>query len=474
MPHAHGHPMSRATQSAKAQIRSRTLFAFIVALVAAGAILFAAYPGFMSFDSFLALHEARTVVTGGDYPPFASYVWRIFDAIWAGPSLMLFAQNFLLILSYATVARLLGVRSGFIAAGVVLFCLAPPILGPMLVVWKDVGVSACLCAATACVLALEPASNRRFMIAAAIMLLFFGAAYRMNAITAVLPLTIWLFWRGAFAKRDRNTVLAASAATFVVIAAAVVVVNGYRFPSLTRLPVPVVFRHVLIHDMAAMTAFTGKNLLPTSGETHADAAEYFRRIYDPRHINIEFANDREGRLWSAFSLPATLVYSSFLSAVRTEPRAYIARRIAVFREIVGAKDGPTFIPTHPGVDANDEGVSYHPTRVSEATIAYIIYSRDKVFGKPWFYYLVGTVALAIVIMRRDKIAYSTAIAVYASGAFYLLPLFFIAPAADTRYNHWPIVCMFIVVAAALRPAGRPRDVERTEPEPGDPRVELPA
>ncbi|HMF28656.1 MAG TPA: hypothetical protein VKE42_07780, partial [Candidatus Cybelea sp.] len=256
---------------------------------------------------------------------------------------------------------------------------------------------------------------------------------------------------GGFSKRGRVGVFVASAATFVGIGAAVVVLNGYRFPSLTRLPAPVVFRHVLIHDMAAMTAFTGKNLVPTAGETPPDAAEYFGRIYDPRHINIELANDHEGRLWTAFNLPATLVYSSFLSAVGNEPRAYIARRTAVFREIVGAKNGPTFIPTHPGVDVNNDGVSYHPTRVSEATIAYIISSHTKVFGKPWFYYLVGTVALAIAIMRREKVPWLTAAAAYASGAAYLLPLFFVAPAADIRYNHWPIVCMFIVIAAAFRP-----------------------
>src|SRR5262249_52912653 len=153
------------------------------------------------------------------------------------------------------------------------------------------------------------------------------------------------------------------------------------------------------------------------------------------------------------------------------PRAYVARRTAVFREIVGAKVGPTFIPTHPGVDANDEGVSYHPTRVSEATVAYIIYSGDKILGKPWFYYLLGTAALAIAIARRDKAASSPAVAVYARGAFSLPPLFFVAPAADVRYNHWPIVCMFIVIAAAFRPAsGPPTRSTSGEPEPVGPRV----
>jgi hypothetical protein len=122
----------------------------LVALTAAAAILAAVYPGFMSYDSVRALHEARTAVQGGDYPPFVSYVWRVFDSVWPGPALMLFAQNFLLLLAFATILRLLHYPGPLIVLGVALFCAAPPILGPMLVVWKDIGVSACLCAAVTC------------------------------------------------------------------------------------------------------------------------------------------------------------------------------------------------------------------------------------------------------------------------------------------------------------------------------------
>ncbi len=456
------------TQFRQVQIRSRYLFPIVTACIAAGAILLAVYPGFMSFDSVLELHEARTAVTGGDYPPFVSYVWRVFDAVWPGPSLMLFVQNFLLIASYATIGRLLGFRSALILVGVVIFCLAPPILGPMLVVWKDVAVSACLCAATACILAARRASNPRLTIAAGIMLIFFGAALRMNAITAVLPLVIWLWREGSISKRGRVNALAASAATFVGIALVVSAVNGYRFPSLTRFPPPLGLKRVMVHDMAAMTALAGKNVMPAAGQepTRADAVEYFKRIYDPRHTNIVTANDREGRLWAVLDLPDAVVYSAFLSAVRSAPGAYIAHRIAVFRELVGLTRGPTFMATHAGVDANNEGVSYHPTGVSEAVLDYIEMTRWAFFGKPWFYYLLGTMALAIAIVRRGKISVAAAASVYTSGVLYLLPFFFITPAADVRYNHWPIVCMFVVVAAACRPAVRRTTTARAEPERG--------
>ena len=264
------------------------------------------------------------------------------------------------------------------------------------------------------------------------------------------------------------------AATLVGIALVVSVVNGYRFPSLARFPPPLALKRVMVHDMAAMTALTGKNVMPATGQesTRADAVEYFKRIFDPRHTNIVMANDREGRLWAVLDLPDAAVFSAFLSAIRSEPGAYIAHRIAVFRELVGLTGGQTFMATHEGVDANEEGVSYHPTDVSEAVLDYIEMSSLRFFGKPWFYYLLGTMALAIAIARRKTISVRPTVAVYTSGVLYLLP-FFITPAADVRYNHWSIVCMFVVIAAACRPAVRPTTALARQTG-TRPRVELPA
>ena len=448
----------------------RVPVSFLLALVAAGTILAAVYPGFMSFDSVLALHEARTAVSGGDYPPFVSYVWRVLDFIWPGPALMLSVQNFVLVLSFAAIMRTFGYRGTIIAAAVALFCIAPPLLGPMLVVWKDVALSASLCAAVFFLLAANRATNPQLCTAAGIAMLFCGAAYRMNAISAVLPLVAWLSYGGIFAKHGRARAFAAGMATFAGIALAVFIVNGYRYPGMVRFPPPFGIDNVMVHDLAAMTALTGKNLMPAASRPPMsdDSIEYFRRIYDPRHTNLEKGNDKEGRLWTALSLPRTLLHSAFLSAVRGEPQAYLARRSAVFRELIGLTAGPTYMPTYVGIDPNEEGITHRPSQLTARVLDYIREQSYSTIGKPWFYYLLGTLALAISVARRQSASCAAAVAVYSSGALYLLPFFFIAPAADVRYNHWSIVCMLIVIAAALRPADR-----RAEPQP-NPRVELPA
>jgi len=429
----------------------------LAALAAASVILIAVYPGFMSYDSVYFLHEARTAVQGGDYPPFVSYVWRVLDAIWPGPALMLFAQNFLLVLGFATILRTLRYSGPSIVAGVALFCVAPPLLGPMLVVWKDVDVSACLCAAVACFLVADGAPKPRLAIVAGIVLLFAGAAYRLNAISAVVPLVAWYSWRRGFIGLPRRRASTIGVSTFAGIVLAVVVVNGYRFPDLERLPSPGGLKNVMVHDLVAMSALTGKSLVPetTPPSITDDQIEYYRRIYDPRHVNLVMANDREGRIEKFFHVKDSVVYSAFLAAIREEPEAYARHRTTVFRTLVGATSGSTFIPTHSGVDPNEEGVMHRPTPFTRAVVGYVWIASFALPGKPWLYYMLGAGAFAFALLRRGTSARCAAVAVATSGAFYLLPLYFVTPAADVRYNHWSIVCAVLVVAMAFAPRSAP-------------------
>jgi hypothetical protein len=452
-------------QSAHARARWRFLLPLGIALFAAAVILFAVYPGFMSYDSVVALHEARNGVQGGNYPPFASYVWRVFDAVWPGPALMLFAQNFLLVLSFAAILRTLGHRDAFIVVGVAALCFAPPILGPMLVVWKDVAVSACLCAAVCCFLVSEQASNPRLAIVAGIFMLFCGAAYRLNAIAAVLPISFWFAWRRGSAGIGRGKSLVASLAIFVGIALAVTIVDRYRFPELTPLAPNHLIETLVIYDLAGMSAVAGTNLMPATTDTPpaTDTVAYLRKIYDPRSVNIVAANDSESRLKHYFDLPPPDMRAAFFGAVRREPRAYVEHRNAVFRELIGLAEGSTVMATHPAVDENAEGVTHRPGPLTARALDYIRDESHSLDGKPWLYYLLGTIALALAIVRGRKVPRSVAVAVYASAALYLLSFYFTTPAADLRYNHWSIVCMFIVTAVALAPS-------RDDPA----RVELPA
>ena len=127
-------------------MRNSNLYSKCIVLTFALAIalLFSAasYPGFMSFDSVEALRQAREGIEGSQYPPFGSYVWRILDWIWPGPTLMQFFQNCTLLMSFAWILNNIGWPWFLRLVILTLFALMPPIAGTMLVVWKDIAVAA--------------------------------------------------------------------------------------------------------------------------------------------------------------------------------------------------------------------------------------------------------------------------------------------------------------------------------------------
>jgi hypothetical protein len=419
----------------------------LAAAATATFILVAVWPGFMSYDSLRALEEARTAVRGGDYPPFVSYVWRVLDWIWPGPALMLFAQNFVLVLAFASILRTLGYPIYAIVAGTLLFCFVPPILGPMLVVWKDIAVSACLAAAVACFLASEGA---RGWIAGGVVMLAAGAACRWNAITGIVPLAAWFVWQRGFTGQPRGRAVLAGVTILGGIAATVGVLNSYRLPDFSPLGSPNGLKNVMIHDLVAMSALTGKHLVP-GPVLHDDEIEYFRRIYDPRHVGRVDEGDHEKRLERLFDTTDPIARVAFLSAIREEPAAYLQHRTAVLRELTGITEGHTFMPTHSYVDENALGITHQPTQLTRRLTDYIWDVSATPFGKPWLYYLLGAIALPVALWRPGANERAAALAVAASGVFYLSPLYFVTPAADVRYNHWPLVCAMIVVAIALSP-----------------------
>src|SRR5262249_12072294 len=161
--------------------------------------------------------------------------------------------------------------------------------------------------------------------------------------------------------------------------------------------------------------------------------------YDPRHVGRVDAGDHEMRVERLFHMPDPIVRAAFLSAIREEPDAYFQHRTAVLRALTGITEGRTFMPTHAYVDENALGITHRPTQLTWRLTDYIWEASATPFGKPWFYYLLGVIALAVALWRFGARERAAALAVATSGLFYLGPLYFVTPAADIRYNHWPLV-----------------------------------
>lgn len=440
--------------SPPARLRLASLPVVLAVILATAFFTAASYPGFMSFDSIEALRQARFQVEGSQYPPFGSYVWRIFDAIWPGPTLMQLVQNGLLLGSFAWVLVLLRWHPIAQVAAVVTVAALPPIAGTMLVVWKDVAVAAFFLAGFATLFFVQqrvPRQRAAFLVLA-VALVFCGMAYRFNAASGAAPLLVyaaWLALDGDAVPGRRLQALVSGTFLLFSLFAVVWVVNSFRFPTMERLERNTNMDSIMRFDLAGITRYSGISVLPAR-DGGMVPVEYVRRIYDPRHLNITSANDTEGRL--ARQEPGEIA-RSWVAAVRAHPLAYLRHRLEVFRIYVGLHRGEVFYVTHPSVDQNTLGVTHEPTALTRLAVGYIWERRNGVLNHPWVYYVAGLVALALLFLTGRTRHRAAAFCALASGLLYLAPMFLITPAGDLRYNFWSIwgalLCLVFVASAWL-------------------------
>lgn len=414
----------------------------------------ASYPGFMSFDSIEALRQARFRVDGSQYPPFGSYVWRVFDDIWPGPTLMQFAQNTLLLGSFIWILHLLRWRSSLQILALVMVVALPPILGTMLVVWKDVAVAAFYLSGFATLFFVQQRSpfRRGWLIALAVLLVFCGMAYRFNAASGAAPLLVyaaWLALRGdTLPVQPVKTILIGATLLFALFLA-VWAVNSFRFPTLARLERNTNMDIIMGFDLVGISRYAGVSVLPAR-DGGLVPIEYVQRIYDPRHLNFIALNDVEKRL---AKLKPEEIVRTWLSAVKTHPAAYLRHRAEVFRVYLGLQPGEMFYVTHPSVDQNELGVTHTPNALTRIAVGYVWERRDSFLIRPWVYYAAAMLALATLFAFRGSGKRMEASIALGSSLLYLAPMFFITPAGDLRYNFWSIwgaLCCIVFMVSGVR------------------------
>jgi hypothetical protein len=423
--------------------------AFAAALAITALFTVASFPGFMSFDSVEALRQARGSVEGSQYPPFGSYVWRVLDWIWPGPTLMQLAQNGLLLGSFALIIQTLRWPVLLQIAALVWFALVPPFTGTMLVVWKDVAVAAFFLSGFAVLFWAQERSlqHRRGTTLLAISLVFCGMAYRFNAASGAVPIVVyatWLSQEDDVRQLSWIRAIVRGGALTLALFAGVWGINSYRFPTLDRLERNTNMDSIMRFDLVGISAFSGQSSINDAKGNPVEVG-YLRRMYDPRHLNITSGNDSEKRL------PANIsdMTSIWAKAIVRHPGAYLRHRGEVFREYIGLHCHEVFYVTHPSVDKNTLGVEHTPNALTAEAIKYVWQFRGSVIDRPWVYYAVALFAFALMHLTKIVRYRVEAGIILSSGLCYLAPMYFIAPAADLRYNFWSIWAALLCIAFAV-------------------------
>ena len=418
---------ARVRQPARAGVSDVTVVA-LVALAGAVAWLVLFYPGFMSADSAGQLLEARRNVFSDGHPPLTAVVWRLLDAVVAGPFGMLLLQTAF----FWTGLALLAVRlpaSAVAKAGFLLFVgLAPPVVSVAGAIWKDVLMAAFL------VMAFGLAgAGRAFWIFALL-----ATMTRHNAVLAVAGAVLLHFWVSGTSLAGLCRAAIATVALFVCalgINNALIHHRGYP----TQM--------IALFDVVGMAAVSGTTPdLPACfvRENPIDA-ERVARSYDPRSI-VYLISPGSGFKYCFDQEAISTLTRAWLVSTVANPTAYLTHRLKVFAHLLGVHDTPgnyimtrsTYSPAdHPGIESAVEQSSLQASFEGR-----VLAMRSYGVFRPWLYGLLATAACAVTLRRRLWVPFCITL----SGLVYEAGLLLVAPSEDYRYSLWMIVSALIGAA----------------------------
>jgi hypothetical protein len=372
-------------------------------------------------------------VTDSMWPPMVSYVWRLVGVVSWDPALMLFLQIYLLLFSIYLALVRLGSRLSLGGLFVALYLCIPVVLGTLAGIWKDVLMGGFLLAGFAVTLGLRnlpDGSRRRFGGALALLLLFLGVSTRHNAITAALPLLLLLAWiwcvRLTMAPWRRLLVVAVlggglSAGLFVTKS----FLDRRALPTFVALPSvsDIFLQGVRALDIAGASICVGTNLYGAIAPqlSLADIA----RLYDPRHVNLS------APLLEKLDMKAGVgIDRQWLEVALQHPMCILTNKIALTKYLIGANQGGQFIITSPTVDQNEFGYTLAPSVTRDRTVSYIVRTSHWTIVRPWFIYLVASLAFVALLLARAMTA--PLLALYMSALMYLAGIVMFGNAADAR------------------------------------------
>lgn len=423
------------------------LEAFLLSVALSLCILTICYPGFMSYDSIRMLEEARSSVRGGIYPAAPVYILRLFDVFGFGSTLMLQAQNLILLLGVALILRMLGASLRASAIALIALVAMPTVIGCMLVLWKDVTLASLMILSVTMIFWASQTANKvdiYFQATkwASLLLLILGTLVRFNAITATA--IIALYWLTVFYK-DQGWKMRGMAFIAIILCMAVSnkLINNYSFPNFNKLePNPLMYA-VMTYDLIGVSGWSRESLVPIAS-TDSDSMPKasitdIDKIYSSLGaLAMDSNNVALGNPVKVYPVKYRNedIAHAWLLAIYNHPVAYMRYRWDLFAEIIGAKFHGTFEPTHFGrIDENPFGITFQDRSVTNITLKYIQSASNIFFGKPWFEFLLSSLSVILVFKSRrirpefKRLAYYS----FTAALLYIAPFFIISGTGEVRY-----------------------------------------
>ncbi|HEY5924575.1 MAG TPA: hypothetical protein VIV11_23010 [Kofleriaceae bacterium] len=436
------------------------------AILAIGWTLFElyAYPGLMSPDSFDQLEEARAHFYTDSHPPTMAALWSIVDRIIPGPFGMLLIQSLALLSGlYLIMRRVLSPTPAALSACVVF--LFPPVMAPMIAIWKDCLMAGFLVLGIAWIT--DARKSRR---ALGLFACFVATAMRYNALAATLPLIVLLFeWQPVRRWYVRYAIAVGAWLGVTLLALGL---NA----ALTDRKMHFWYSSYALADITGTLAnvdgtIPDEELRPLLAPTQITIDRAYHDTLRARYRADTFLKLLEGNpLWRVpirGTKPAPVeqrdaIGHAWSEIVSSHVGAYVCYRFQAFHEVLGLPEAFVGHVFRPHWQTRERLVKMGIPIVTSSfqrTLDEWIHGLGTATAmfRPWIYMLLSILLLPFA--RRSRLV----LAVLCSGLVMELSLLALAITADYRYSHWLVICTCISVVLLV--AQRSRDGMKSRPEP---------
>lgn len=420
-----------------ANARPRTVVA-----IAWLALFLYGFPGQMLPDTFEHLIEARADFYTDASPPVFTLLFDLSDWSFGGQVLVFLLQITAFVAGAYLTFKRLGLRHAhWWTLG---FCIFPPVITPLALVWKDGLLPGLLLLGFAWTL-----DERRWIRGLALVALFFAIAIRYNAFAAAAPLVVllWQWWPGLHWLRRTAVALVAWVAITVAAYQANALLTDRQmhlyYASLALFDIAGTLKSAPMSDaeLAPLVEGTGFHR-----GTEPTIAARITSKYRPR--NYFYLVEGPDPIWTVPvrgiepQAPETraAIASAWDAIVLRHKGAYLLHRARVFREVLALSGKTRAYWAVPKRDyeypetAREVGVAVEPSSVQRGVTAVYTWIWDHTpLYEPIVYFALCLILLWFARKHRDVVA------LLLSGIAIELTLFFLASSPDYRYSHWMVL-----------------------------------
>ena len=183
-----------------------------------------------------------------------------------------------------------------------------------------------------------------------------------------------------------------------------------------------------------ISACQRENLVPLSKSDERQLTwREWQEVYDPRHVNLTHSALRKVFKRDAIDFGTNSDVSEAWKAVLWKhPGCYLKVRTAVFGEQLGLVPKEVFYPADSRIDPNPYEIELAYPQSAASGVEAIKKNSGSPWRRPYILYIFAAAAFCFSLLARTNARHLLAAIV--TGAFgFLVPLYFLAPAADARY-----------------------------------------